>query len=329
MTENHGKRIAVIQNEFGAQTGIEEAMVMNKDGNQAMEWLELPNGCICCSVRSVLVRAVEYLVDRSDSFEYVLVETDGLARPGPVAAAFWVDDELDSALYLDGIITVVDSKNVLQHLNENKETNEAQQQIAISDCILINKVDLVDEDHLNALEDRIHQLNDCATCHRTCNAKIDLNLILDIHAYDQSRALDIDKELESIVKQKKGQTCSEDHTHSEICASKARSSHLNDVTTICLIQEKPMDQKKLVHWLGKLLWESETKKADILRMKGVLNIGNDECRFALQGVHDIFDLSRTDVPWNDSERISKVVFIGRNLNEEFLTKGFNNCLFTQ
>ena len=224
---------------------------------------------------------------------------------------------------------MVDAKNVLQHLNEDKETNEAQQQIAISDCILINKVDLVDKKHLDSLEDRIHELNDCATCHRTCNAKIDLDLILDIRAYDQSRALDIDKELEDIVKQKKQESCTQDHSHSDSCSSSGRSSHLNDVTTICLVQQQPMDEKKLVNWLGKLLWENESNKADILRMKGVLNIGNEACRFALQGVHDIFDLSRTDVPWKDSERVSKVVFIGRSLNEEELTKGFNACLFSQ
>jgi len=312
------------------ETGIEEALVMNEAGEQRAEWMELPNGCICCSVRSDLVRAVEYLVEKSNKFEYVLVETDGLARPGPVAAAFWVDEELESPLYLDGIITVVDAKNVLQHLNEKKEVNEAQQQIAISDCILINKVDLVKEEDVQALEARIHELNDCATCHRTRQAIVDLDKILNIHAYDQDRALDIDQELENIIAaQKKSKaegvtTCTESHDHSSDCQGSGRSAHLNDVGTICLTSSHPMNQQKIIQWLGEMLWESANRE-DILRMKGVVYIKDEPNRFALQGVHDIFDLARTKVPWHQDERITKLVFVGRNLKEEVLSSGFNLC----
>jgi len=227
---------------------------------------------------------------------------------------------------LDGIITVVDAKNVLQYLNEDKETNEAQQQIAISDCILINKVDLVDENHLNNLENRIKQLNDVAICHRTCRSSIDLDLILNIHAYDQSKALTIDDELNRLVKNMKkiDSTCNENHEHSDSCSS-GRSKHLNDVKTICLEETIPMDNEKLLQWLAGMLWEQQSK-VDILRMKGVLSIKNEDFKYALQGVHDIFDLSKTDVQWKDNEqRLSKVVFIGKNLNTEALKSGFSQC----
>merc|ERR1712137_1164804 len=143
-----------------------------------------------------------------------------------------------------------------------------------------------------------------------------------------TRAVDIDKELELIVNKQKTNACSQDHEHSQECTSN-RSSHLNDVTTICLVHNQPLDEKKLISWLGKLLWDEESRSADILRMKGVLSFGTEACRFAIQGVHDIFDLSRTEVPWGNSERISKLVFIGRNLDEEALQSGFVDCVFQE
>ena len=195
---------------------------------------------------------------------------------------------------------------------------------------MINKVDLVKQDEIENIEKRIKELNDYVTCHRTCKSHIQLDVILNIGAYDESRAINVDKELENLIAMKKqGQsesnTCTEDHNHSSSCSNN-RSSHLSDVTTICLVADKPLDDKKITQWLGKLLWD-DNSDMEILRMKGVLSIGNESNRFALQGVHDIFDLSRTNIPWGDSERISKVVVIGKKLNEKELESNFNSCLF--
>lgn len=184
LTENHGKRIAVIENEFG-EIGVDQELVIGAEE----EIFEMNNGCICCTVRGDLIRILGNLMKRKDKFDYIMIETTGLADPGPVAQTFFVDDEMQSRLQLDGIVTVVDTKHIWQHIDNSKE---AQEQIAFADVILLNKIDLVSPNELEQLEIRIKQMNVAARIYRTRNAEIEMSKILDVGGFNLSRALEID-----------------------------------------------------------------------------------------------------------------------------------------
>uniref|UniRef100_A0A0L8IFS4 CobW/HypB/UreG nucleotide-binding domain-containing protein n=1 Tax=Octopus bimaculoides TaxID=37653 RepID=A0A0L8IFS4_OCTBM len=165
LSENHGKRIAVILNEFGEGSSIEKSLAVGQKGELFEEWLELRNGCLCCSVKDNGVKAIENLMLKKGKFDYILLETTGLADPGPIASIFWVDEELCSDIYLDGIITMIDAKHCLQHLNEVKKdnlVNECARQIALADLVVINKVDLVSKTELSQVKERISTINSLA-----------------------------------------------------------------------------------------------------------------------------------------------------------------------
>jgi G3E family GTPase len=181
LTEKHGKRIAVIENEFG-EIGIDDALVINADE----EVFEMNNGCICCTVRGDLIRILGQLMRRRDRFDYVLIETTGLADPAPVAQSFFVDDEIRDKLRLDGIVTVVDARHVALHFDDSPE---CQEQIAFADVILLNKGDLVDDATLDAIERRLRAINAVARIHRTVNADASMDAILDVGGFDLNRAL--------------------------------------------------------------------------------------------------------------------------------------------
>ncbi|MEN9722876.1 MAG: hypothetical protein RJB38_862 [Pseudomonadota bacterium] len=182
LTENHGKRIAVIENEFG-EIGIDNDLVVNADE----EIFEMNNGCICCTVRGDLIRILGNFMKRRDKFDYILIETTGLADPAPVAQTFFVDDEMKEMMRLDGIVTLVDAKHVSLHLSDSKE---CQEQIAFADVILLNKTDLVSPSELDALEKKIRSMNAMAKIIRTENAKVDMNEVLDVGGFDLERALE-------------------------------------------------------------------------------------------------------------------------------------------
>jgi G3E family GTPase len=184
LTEQHGKRIAVIENEFG-EIGIDHALVINADE----EVFEMNNGCICCTVRGDLIRILGNLMKRRDRFDYILIETTGLADPGPVAQTFFMDDEMQRKLRLDGIVTLVDARHIVEHIDDSEE---AQEQIAFADVILLNKIDLVTPKELDRLEARIRAMNAAARIYRTQNAAVDLNLVLNVGGFDLNRALEID-----------------------------------------------------------------------------------------------------------------------------------------
>lgn len=184
LTENHGKRIAVIENEFG-EIGIDHELVINSEE----EVFEMNNGCICCTVRGDLIRILGNLMKRRDKFDYIMIETTGLADPGPVAQTFFMDDEVQSQLRLDGVVTLVDAKHVVQHLDDSEE---AQEQIAFADVILLNKTDLVGEADLSALESRIRTMNAAAKVYHTENARIEMDRVLNVGGFDLNRALEID-----------------------------------------------------------------------------------------------------------------------------------------
>jgi len=184
LTEQHGRRIAVIENEFG-EVGVDHELVIGAEE----EIFEMNNGCICCTVRGDLIRILGTLMKRRDRFDAILIETTGLADPGPVAQTFFVDDQMQEALRLDGIVTLVDARHVIEQLDHSEETS---QQIAFADVILINKVDLVEPAQLEAIEAKIKRMNAAAKIHRTRDAALDLTHVLDVGGFNLDRALEVD-----------------------------------------------------------------------------------------------------------------------------------------
>jgi G3E family GTPase len=299
LSENHGKRIAVIENEFG-EIGIDDALVIDAEE----EIFEMNNGCICCTVRGDLIRILGTLMKRRDKFDYILVETTGLADPAPVAQTFFVDEEIRAQLRLDAIVTVVDAKHLALHLFEEKEEgieNEAVEQLAFADRVLINKIDLVSEQELIQVENQVRSINAGASLVRTQMSKVDLDWLLNAGAFDLSRILEVDPEF----------------------LGDSEHQHDQSVTSVGIEVEGPVNLEKINDWLGWLLME---KGVDIFRMKGIINVENSENRFVFQGVHMLFD-GQPDRAWKPGEqRVNKMIFIGRNLDRDELNSRFRACL---
>ncbi len=339
LTAKHGKRIAVIENEFG-EIGVDQDLVINAEE----EIFEMNNGCICCTVRGDLIRILGNLMKRRDKFDYILIETTGMADPGPVAQTFFVDDEMQSKTKLDGIVTVVDAKHVLLHW----DSHEVQEQIAFADVILLNKTDLVTPAELDALEKRIGKMNAQAKIHRTKNAEINLDHVLNVKGFDLDRILEHEPDfLKTGGHEHKHEHDEHDHAHCDHDHGHCDHEHEHDehdhghgkthgldiveepdhhhdesVTSVGIALDGDLDAKKLNNWMSELL---QVKGPDIFRMKGILSIKNDPNRFVFQGVHMLFD-GRPDKPWGKTPRTNKLIFIGRNLNREELTAGFKKCL---
>jgi G3E family GTPase len=299
LSANHGKRIAVIENEFG-EIGIDDALVIDAEE----EIFEMNNGCICCTVRGDLIRILGTLMKRKDKFDYILVETTGLADPAPVAQTFFVDDEIRNQLRLDAIVTVVDAKHLALHLFEEKEVgieNEALEQLAFADRVLVNKIDLVSEEELLRVEGQIRSINAGASIVRTQMSKVDLDWVLNAHAFELSRVLEVDPQFLD------------------------ETEHLHDqsITSVGIEADGAVDLEKINDWLGWLLRE---KGVDIFRMKGIINVKDFDKRFVFQGVHMLFD-GQPDREWGVGERRNnKMIFIGRNLDRAELNSRFAACL---
>jgi G3E family GTPase len=327
LTANHGKRIAVIENEFG-EIGVDQDLVINAEE----EIFEMNNGCICCTVRGDLIRIIGNLMKRRDKFDYILIETTGLADPGPVAQTFFMDDEVQSKARIDGIVTLVDARHVMLHW----DSHEVQEQIAFADVILLNKTDLVAPGELDELEDLLSRMNTQARIYRTTNAEIDLNHVLNVRGFDLDRILDHEPDFlrtgthkhehehedHSHCDHEHGHCEHEDHANEK--ADHADHAHDESVSSVGIALDGDLDAKKLNKWMSELL---QTKGPDIFRMKGILSVKNDPNRFVFQGVHMLFD-GRPDKPWGKTPRTNRLVFIGRNLNREELTEGFRACLAT-
>jgi G3E family GTPase len=298
LTENHGLKIAVIENEFG-QEGIDnEILVQERDKEQIVE---MNNGCICCTVRGDLVRILRDLQKKRDTatlqFDRVIIETTGLADPAPVAQTFFIDEKISDYYLLDAVITVVDAKHGMKQLDDNRE---AQEQVGFADRILMSKTDVATPEEVAALEARVKKINPRAPVKHVHFGKADLKDVLDLRGFNLNAILDIDPHFLS----------GDDHTHD------------NAVHSFVFKTDKPFDSAKLEEFLSAMV---DVYGKDMLRYKGVLNVKGHDRRVVFQGVHMMMggDLSK---PWGkDESRESKMVFIGRNLPQDVFVKGLALC----
>ena len=296
LKNKHGKRIAVIENEFG-DTDIDSDLLIGKSD----EIFEMKNGCICCSVRSDLIETLNRLMNRQDKFDYVVIEGTGLASPGPVAQAFLLENEINQSLFLDGIITLIDSKNAWNHL---KDVEVAWEQIAFSHVLLLNKSDLVSHEELKNLEDHVRGINPTAKLFNTKNAQIDLNHLLDIGGFDLSNINLSDNEFLD-------HGLHDDH-----------HEHESDITSASIACSGTIDPDKFNNWLRMLLI---MEGMDVFRAKGILNAKNSDKRYIFQSVYMLFE-GRFEDAWDNRPKENKMVFIGRNLNKKRLEKGIQSCI---
>uniref|UniRef100_A0A672S0Y5 COBW domain-containing protein 1-like n=1 Tax=Sinocyclocheilus grahami TaxID=75366 RepID=A0A672S0Y5_SINGR len=297
LTEQHNKRIAVILNEFGEGSALEKSLAVSQAGELYEEWLELRNGCLCCSVKyDNGLKAIENLMEKKGKFDYILLETTGLADPGAVASMFWVDAELGSDVYLDGIVTVIDAKYGMQHLTEEKPEgliNEAARQIALADLTIINKTDLVNESELVELRDTVSIYIYIQMKCIFLPCRVDLSQVLDLHSFD-----------------------------------------ISDGSMLTITFEVPgsVSEDLFNIFIQNLLWEKTFKNEAglpmaVIRLKGILSVQQKQKKVMLQGVHELYELDETPEFWADQEpRINRLVFIGRNLDGEILKKEFISAM---
>ncbi|KAJ1667029.1 hypothetical protein IW140_002241 [Coemansia sp. RSA 1813] len=328
LTEEHGKRIAVIMNEFGDSQGIDQSFTSVSNGEMVEEWLDLKNGCLCCTVKDKGLKAIESLMERKGKFDYILLETTGLADPGRIATMLWSNEELGSDIRLDGIVTMVDAKNVGRQLAEavpkGETMNEAQKQVAFADRIIVNKTDLVAEHELDDLDATILAINGSARVLRSTFARVDLDSVLSIGAYAE-----IGMEAPLFAK-----NTSSGHAHQHIDGN---------ISTMALSAPERLSWSAVEEWIQELLWDSkvpgtaDANGIEMLRLKALLlvsdytPVGGDETAaqavVVVQGVREMFDSFA--VPSPDPAAASspyKLVLIGRNLPHESLRRSWNTLV---
>jgi len=307
LSENHGKRYAVIVNEFG-EIGIDNDLIVESDE----EIYEMNNGCVCCTVRGDLIRVVEGLMRRPGRFDAIVVETTGLADPAPVAQTFFMDEDVRSKTRLDAVVALVDAKHLPLRLKDSKE---AEDQIAFADVVVLNKTDLVTPDELRAVEATVRAINPSARIHRTERSAVALSEVLDRGAFDLKRALDNDPHfLDGDHDHAHGD---HDHDHHHDAAP------IHDVSVKSVsLRGGEMDPKKFFPWIEKI---TQIEGPNILRLKGIIALKDDPDRYVLQGVHMIIEGDHQR-PWKDGEKHeSRLVFIGRDLDADRLRKSFEAC----
>jgi G3E family GTPase len=313
LSEPHGRKYAVIVNEFG-EIGIDNELVVGADE----EVFEMNNGCVCCTVRGDLVRIIDGLMRRKGKFDAIIVETTGLADPAPVAQTFFMDDNVGRKAKLDAVVTVADAKWLCDRL---KDAPEAKNQIAFADVILLNKTDLVAPDELGEVEARIRGINPYAKLHKTERCKIALPEVLGRNAFDLDRILEIEPEF-------LGSHHHHDHAHDHDHAHHHHDGglkhyHDEEMQSVSLKSDKPLDPDKFFPWIQDLV---QTEGPNILRCKGILSFKDDDERFVFQGVHMILDGDHQR-PWQQGEkRESRIIFIGRKLPEDKIREGFAGCV---
>jgi G3E family GTPase len=322
LSEPHGKKYAVIVNEFG-EIGIDNDLVVGADE----EIFEMNNGCICCTVRGDLIRILDGLIRRKGNFDGIIVETTGLADPAPVAQTFFMDETVGRRTKLDAVVTVADAKWLNERL---KDAPEAKNQIAFADVILINKTDLVSSEQLSEVEARIRGINRYAKLHKTQRAQIPLDAVLGRNAFDLGRILDLEPDFLG-TDDHDHHHHDHDHDHGHHHGDNGRSQahgglkhyHDEEMQSIALSTDKPLDPDKFFPWVQDLV---QKEGPNILRCKGILAFKDDEERFVFQGVHMILDGDHQR-PWKpDEKRDSRIVFIGRNLPGDLISQGFDSCI---
>jgi len=290
LTADHGRRVAVIVNEFG-EVGIDHHLLISSD----QEVVEMSNGCICCTVRGDLLRSLFQLLDHKAKFDTLMIETTGLADPAPVVQSLFIDEQIKSEYRLNGVVTVVDAKHIFLQLGKSPE---AKEQIAFADMVLLNKIDLINPEDLPELEYKIRNLNGAARICQTRNSDVDIGSVLDL------RSLDI--EIKSV-----------DHDHNH--------GHTEGIETVGIMTAGDLDGLKVSHWFRELIAEFGDR---IMRMKGILNLRKDPDQFVFQGVHMLFE-GRPGRTWGEAEeRLNRLVFIGRDLDKDKITNGFMACITT-
>ena len=323
LSEPHGKKFAVIVNEFG-EIGIDNELIVNADE----EVFEMNNGCICCTVRGDLVRIIDGLMRRKGKFDAIIVETTGLADPAPVAQTFFMDEQVGAKTKLDAVVTVADAMWLKDRL---KDAPEAKNQIAFADVILINKTDLVSPEDLAELEARVRGINPYATLHRTTRAQVALDAVLGRNAFDLDRILDLEP---SFLDAEEAHVHDHEHGHGHDHQSHDGHNHAHvhgglkhyhdeEMQSVALKIDKPLDPDKFFPWIQDLV---AVEGPQILRCKGILSFKDDPQRFVFQGVHMILDGDHQRAWGADEKRDSRINFIGRNLPEDRIRQGFEACV---
>ena len=290
LTAEHGRRVAVIVNEFG-EVGIDHHLLISSD----QEIVQMSNGCICCTVRGDLLRSLFQLLEHKSKFDTLMIETTGLADPAPVVQTFFIDERIKGEFQLNGVVTVVDAKHIFQQIGNSVE---AKEQIAFADMVLLNKIDLINPEDLPELEYKIRNLNGAARICQTRDSDVDIGTVLD---------------LRSVALEVKAQDHDPDHSHTE------------GIATVAITAPGDLDGLKLSRWFRELLAEFGEK---IMRMKGILNLRKDPDQFVFQGVHLLFE-GRPGRAWaEEEERLNRLVFIGRDLDKDKITQGFLSCITT-
>ena len=310
LTEQHGKRIAVIENEFG-EIGIDDALVIDADE----EIFEMNNGCICCTVRGDLIRIIEGLMKRRGKFDAIIVETTGLADPAPVAQTFFVDQDVSDKARLDAVVTVADAKWLIERL---ADAPEAKNQIAFADVILLNKTDLVTPQELAEVERRIRAINPYATLHKTQRSAVPLDAVLGRNAFDLDRILEIEP---AFLETDDDHDHHHDHGDGHHHHGGLHHHHDDEIQSVAIALGE-VDPEKFMPWINDL---TQREGPNILRCKGILAFAKEPRRFVFQGVHMILDgdLQREWKP--GEERRSRLVFIGRDLDAEAIRRGAEAC----
>ncbi|XP_028754709.1 uncharacterized protein LOC114714169 [Neltuma alba] len=320
LTSQHGKRIAVIENEFG-EVDIDGSLVASHS-SVSEDIVMVNNGCLCCTVRGDLVKMLlELARKKRDRFDHIVIETTGLAKPAPVIETFCSDEQVSRYVKLDGVVTLVDSKHAMQHLNEVKPrfvVNEAVEQVAYADRIILNKIDLVTESELEVLTKKIKHINGMAQIKQAKFGSVDMDFVLGVGGYDVER-------IESEVHGDCSSSSSDHHESWQEHKGHHHHNHEHDsaVSSVSIVSEGTLDLDELDDWLERLI---EEKGEDLYRMKGVLSVDGSDQRYVLQGVHSMMDGCPGKTWGPEEKRMNKLVFIGRNLNETALRKGFKGCL---
>lgn len=305
LTAPHDLRIAVVENEFG-EVSIDHALVIHSDE----EIFVMNNGCLCCTVRGDLLRILSRLATRRDRFDHILIETTGLADPGPVVQTFLMDPEMQEAFTLQGVVTLVDARHISHHWED-----EAARQIAFADLILLNKQDLVSPSELTDLTAQIRAINSQAEILPTQRAQIPLEKIFSLHGFQLDDHLQVHSEEHE--HEDHDRALEHEHAHRE-----GGHSHDHQVSSVGWEAAGELDPKKLERWLGGVLQE---RGADIFRMKGVFSLQGVPNRVVFQGVHMLLEAADGG-PWGDRPRSNAAVFIGRHLDRDFLRQGLDACL---